>query len=42
MTIGYQPDFIGKSLNIPMPRIADEQLLKVSVVRVFRRAKAFM
>lgn len=41
MAIGYQPDFIGKSLHIPMPRIADEQLLKEALSRTSLRSSLY-
>lgn len=41
MAIGYQPDFIGETLHIPMPKIADEQLLKQALSRTSLRSSLF-
>lgn len=41
MAIGYQPDFIGNSLYIPMPEIADEQLLNEALSRTSLRSSLY-
>ncbi|WP_282611089.1 DNA/RNA non-specific endonuclease [Pelagibius sp. Alg239-R121] len=41
MTYGYQPGFIGESLHIPMPEIADQMLLEQVLSRTSLRSSLY-
>jgi len=41
MTYGYQPDFIGESLHIPMPEIGDQLLLEQTLSRTNLRGNLY-